>query len=245
MITQRRLRFVGSFLLACLAGLAVWYAFRQHEPVYQGKRLSAWIDEVAALDRLAVIVHSNSPQVQAVRAIGTNAIPWLVSELGKPPPLRWRLNQILGKLRIVKYRFPIPTTRGEYQHMHQLRARSGFWALAELAEPAIPDLVDMMGRQPEFAPSALAGIGAPALQVLHRCLTNMPTNIAATSPRVNSAESTIGSLYVAVNVGRISRADAAFLLPPVQAWAIQTNQPSSAFWAKAFLREFENKKVEP
>jgi hypothetical protein len=82
------LRFVGGFLLACLASMAVWYAFRQHEPVYQGKRLSAWVDEVAALDHLAEIVNSNSPQVKAVRDIGTNAIPWLVSELGKPPPLR-------------------------------------------------------------------------------------------------------------------------------------------------------------
>lgn len=240
MITQRRLPFAGGFLLACLAGWAVWYSCRQHEPVYQGKRLSAWADEVVGVGKLVAIVNSNHPQVRAVREIGTNAIPWLVNELRKPPPLRWRLNQLLGKQRIIKYRFSMPTS-GDYQHMHQQRARVGFWALGELAEPAIPSLVSLLEREPEFAPSALAGIGAPALPALQHCLTNVPPYIASTDPRVTMVGNTIGGLYVAINVGRTSRSEAEFLLPTIQVWAKATNR-FPAYWAEGFLSEFEQAK---
>jgi hypothetical protein len=82
--------------------------------------------------------------------------------------------------------------------MHQLRARCGFWALGEVAEPAIPSVVRLMERQPEFASSALAGIGTPALQALHHCLTNIPLNISSKDPRAGLAADTIGSLYVAM-----------------------------------------------
>lgn len=232
---------ICSSLLVGFVALSIWYAWRPSEPMHQGRRLSEWIGAVTALGHLRDIVNGDSPSVRAVQAMGTNAIPWLLREMRKPPPLRWQLNQILEKQPLIKYRFAVSAGAG---NVHQLRARCGFWALAHLAEPAIPDLEVMLERQPEFAPSALAGIGAPALEALHNCLTNIPTNLSATDPRVALAESTIGSLYVAISVGRISRADAAFLIPPVQAWARQTNQHRPAFWAKAFLGEFEHKKVE-
>ncbi len=44
-------------------------------PVYSGKPLSVWADEVCALNHLSNVINTNHPEVRAVRAIGTNAIP--------------------------------------------------------------------------------------------------------------------------------------------------------------------------
>src|SRR6185503_16726237 len=77
-----------------------------HEPSYGGKKLSAWLDELSAMDHPANWDPGTKP-AQAVRAIGTNAIPWLLYELRtEPSGLQWRLNQLLTKQKIVKYRFP-------------------------------------------------------------------------------------------------------------------------------------------
>jgi hypothetical protein len=49
--------------------------------------------------------------------------------------------------------------------------------------------------------------------------------------------SALGGLFVAIQVGRISKADAAFLLPAVRLWAKDTNR-DAAYWARGVLREF-------
>jgi hypothetical protein len=42
--------------------------------VYAGKRLSVWAEEVRNLNRLANIVNTDHPAVQAMRATGTNGL---------------------------------------------------------------------------------------------------------------------------------------------------------------------------
>jgi hypothetical protein len=103
-----------------MVGLSIRYSFRPSEPVYEGKRLSEWVVEVTALDRFDTIVNVDSASLRAMQAIGTNAIPWLLSEIKKPPPLRWQLNRILGKQQVIKHRFAVLAAAG---NLHQLRAR--------------------------------------------------------------------------------------------------------------------------
>ena len=168
--SRRKRWLMGTLLLGGLAVAGIWSSCGPRDPVYSGKRLSVWAEEVRNLNRLANIVNTDHPAVQAVRAIGTKAIPWLLSELRKPPRGWWQLNHFLEKQTLIKYRFPVPADA----HKHQLRARCGFWALGEMAAPAIPTLVGLLDRQPEFASSALAGIGAPALPAIEHLLTNNP-----------------------------------------------------------------------
>lgn len=222
----------GVVAASASAAVCAWLFWKSHEPVYAGKTLSAWADELCKLDRLSNIVSTARPQVRAMRAIGTNAIPWLTDELIRPAPLAWRINQLLDKQSVIKYRLP---TTAPFPYWHQLRARAGFWALGEIAEPAIPKLASLLEREPEFAPSALAGIGARALPALEKCLTNTRPYHASSGPQAKLPGSPIGGLYVAIDLGRISRSEAAYLLPTIRVWYEQNTNRDAAYWARGVL----------
>jgi hypothetical protein len=220
----------GSLVLAGLAGICAWLLRAPPEPEYSGKRLSVWAEELCQLNHLRNVIDTNCAAVRAVLAIGTNAIPWAARELVRPPPLGWRLNNLLQKQRFIRSRFAVAT---DFER-HHLRARAVFWALGNAAEPAIPRLLSMVEREPDLGPSALAGIGAPALPALAHCLTNIPP--AATSrDHARMVASALGGLYIAIDVGRISRSEASYLLPTVREW--QTNR-ETRYWADGVLREF-------
>jgi|SRR6267154_1855592 len=82
----------SSKLLLCCALMVGAVAVKGQDqstggPFYAGKALSSWVDGVAALSHLQQTpVNTNYPEVRAVRAIGTNAIPWLLSEMTNQPP---------------------------------------------------------------------------------------------------------------------------------------------------------------
>ena|SRR5205809_885653 len=220
----------GSLVLAGLASICAWLLRAPPEPEYSGKRLSVWAEELCKVSHLKSVIDTNYTAVQAMRAIGTNAIPWSLHELTMPPPLKWRLNQLLQKQTFIRYRFPAAT---DFER-HHLRARAVFWALGDVAEPAIPRLLSVVGKEPDLGPSALAGIGAPALPALEYCLTNIPP-AAASRQDAKVVASALGGLYVAIDVGRISRSEASYLLPTVRKW--QTNG-EARYWADGVLREF-------
>ena len=217
-----KLRSSNSKLLlwcALMIGGSVVRAQHQavEEPVYAGKPLSSWVDRVAA--HLGQVANTNYAGVRAVRAIGTNAIPWLLSEINNQPPFG---------------------ASDERSNFHQLRANAGFWALGQTAAPAIPKLLEHLEEQPEFVPRALAGIGLPSLAALQQCLTNapryVPPYLLKQIPRERAAVSALAALFVSIDSGRISKSDAAYLLPNVRAWAKDTN-PEAAYWADGVLRK--------
>jgi hypothetical protein len=221
----------GSLTLFFLGGLALWEAASHREPAFSGKRLSVWLDELARLD-FQKRADTNSVQVKAVRAIGTNAIPWLLADLrAKRNPWEWRLNQLLGKQHLINFRFSDIDKR-------RSRATFGFEALGEAAAPAIPALLGMVEDQPGYVPSALAGIGAPALPALGQCLTNTRSYATSIGQFAPIPGSTIGALYNAINLGRISQSKAAFLLPTIRQWAQSTNQ-NAAWYAASFLKDLD------
>lgn len=131
---------------------------------------------------------------------------------------QWRFNQLLNKQRLIKYRFPDVNDRLS-------RASLGFWALGEMAEPAIPDLLALVNAYPGFVPGALAGIGRPAVPALQQCLTNMTmyTNSLGTYAIVPG--NTIAEIFNATSYGPFSKSDIEIFLPTIQYWARQsTNQ---------------------
>lgn len=229
---HRRLIVVAAVAGAIVSSIVV-IILSSREPTHGGKKLSVWLDELSAL-QFPREWDPQTEQVMAVRAIGTNAIPWLLREYrAADSRWQWRGNQLLGKQSLIKYRFPDSHTRLR-------RATVGFQALGELAEPAIPALMKLVEDKPGYVPSALAGIGPPAIPALQQCLTNVqmyPTSVGQIAPIPNN---TIGAIYNAIQAGRLSNSHAAIFLPAVRDWAQSTNRNPAVYNSAAmFLQDFD------
>lgn len=195
------------------------------EPVYEGRPISAWTDELLTVSHIAKTTEQNRAAVRAIRAMGTNALPWLLAEMRQVPSL----GEDQG-----------PAGEPPGGHLHQARARFGFWALGEAGSPAIPELLKLLDQKPDAVPSALAGIGAPAIPALEYCLTNaphyVPPYLLRTVPGSRYVVSALGGLAMALQAGRIQRIDAEHLVPVVRAWADDTNK-TGAYWARGVLSQ--------
>lgn len=186
-------------------------------PVYDGKPLAAWVDRMLE-SLLGDITYTNRSDVQAVRSIGTNAIPWLLSELTATP---WR---------------------GGSNVLHQNRARYGFWALGEIGAPAVPSLVNLVEQQPDAVPSALAGIGVRGLPAIVYCLTNNFVDLRPNGFHAQIPISALGGLFVAIDAKRISTNEAFYLLPLVRTWTQSTNR-EAAFWAEGVMEKLSPESI--
>jgi hypothetical protein len=216
-------------LLVVIATIA-WHALSNREPSYSGKRLSVWLDELVELEPRKRM-DPQAPPVQAVRPLGTNAIPWLMKELKyRSEPWAWRINDLLAKQQFIKYRFPDASK-------HNARGTAGFEALGELGVAAIPSLLALVEEVPGPVPYALAGIGTPALPALAQCLTNTKSYTTSSGELAPIPGNTIDALYRAAACDRIQLSEVAFLLPTIQMWAQSTNQ-HAARNAKGMLRDF-------
>ena len=107
----------------------------------------------------------------AVRQIGTNAIPALLRMLRyKESPLKRMLARIISKQSLVKFHIP-PA------HVPPYTALRGFFALGPAAKPAVPELVALLhngknGAVATYAGLALAGFGPEVLPLLTSASTN-------------------------------------------------------------------------
>jgi HEAT repeat protein len=111
---------VLAVFLMFLCGVIAWEVWHLREPVYQGKRLSIWLQSYTPA--------GNSPETdEALQTIGTNAIPILLDNL--------RANDSALKLKLAA--LGLPYTLAETRH---LRAEKGFTALGDAASNAAPDL---------------------------------------------------------------------------------------------------------
>lgn len=141
--------------VAAVAALG-WAISRPAEPSYQGKRLSSWLEGVCGCG----LGELDAEAVVAVRAIGTNAIPFLLEELqARNMPGLAALDWVASKLSFTWNPLSAMARRN--------RAIAGFGALGEQAAPAIPKLSKLMfGPDKDDAWSAqgaLGGIGGPTV----------------------------------------------------------------------------------
>ncbi len=73
---------LAALVLTASAGIAWWLLTSpESEPVYQGKRLGAWLAELDKEMPAANISWTNGPAATAIQQIGTNAVPYLHSRL--------------------------------------------------------------------------------------------------------------------------------------------------------------------
>jgi hypothetical protein len=234
----RRLIIAGGMLMAGFAVILITTG-GPTEPAHGGKKLSAWLDELNAMT-FPGECDPNTRPAQAVRAIGTDAIPWLLDELGiEGSALKTRLNQLLVRQSFIKFRF-------EDSHIRLRRAVMGFAALGPIAKPAIPSLLKLVEKNPGYAPTALAYVGPPAIPALQQCLTNYHSYNSSVGRIVPIPGNTIPAIFNAIQAGRLSNSHAAIFLPAVKAWAQSTNKnPALYDGTRMFLQHFDSTNATP
>lgn len=233
---QRRLIIGGGLVLAVITLILV--ASRgPTEPAHGGKKLSAWLDEMSAMT-FPGECDPNTRPAQAVREIGTNAIPWLLHELSarRGGALKWRLNQLLMRQNIIKDPFLD-------NHRQMRRAVMGFAALGPTAEAAIPSLLKLIeDGETGYTPTALAYVGPPAIPALQQCLTNYRAWNTSYGRVVPIPANTIPAIFNAISARRLSNSHAALFLPAVKTWvkSLSTNgNPAVYDGTDMFLKNFD------
>jgi hypothetical protein len=182
---------VGLVVLG-MAGLiwaVVWLA-TPREPSYQGKTLSEWIAPFCrqtakglGLDAPAGQQHFQElePARQAVTAIGTNALQFLIARLNhRESALHRTVRQLLEKQPYLRFRLSDP-------NVSKIRAIRALAILGPAAQPAIPSL-KAAAQGPVWtlwphAINALSWMGAEGIRALVEQYTNAPASrreIAAT-----------------------------------------------------------------
>lgn len=228
------------WVISLCAGVAVltcaiaWRSAVSSEPQFAEKELSWWLDDLA--NRGPTRGANGTNQITAIRAIGTNAIPWLLREYrqstGKGAVLAKKLNNLLGKQNLFSFRLRDP----DY---HIYRATVGFRALGEIAQPAIPELLSMLEANPRLVLDALVSIGRPAVPAVLHCLTNTRPYNNQLPLEGDVPQTAISALFDAAINGELSEADTAVFIPEIEAWEDQTtNQPVQAK-AKYFLDNYQ------
>jgi len=152
-----RLRITLAFASLAIAVLAALTVLFPREPMYHGKRLSAWLRDVE--NGGAVTTERSVHAREALRQIGTNAVPCLLKMLRAQDPT-WK-TEAVGWLQDkcnIDWSFSLANSQWQ-------RALAGFETLGGTAEPAIPDLRAMIsGADRDLAiraMRALRGISGP------------------------------------------------------------------------------------
>jgi hypothetical protein len=181
-----RKRSLLVFLAVWLVGVVVcWILTRPREPSYDGRRLSQWL--AIAAERAGVA--ESGEEAKAIRAIGTNAIPYLLKWMEYKRPW-WRVE--LEHLQVVR-NYPVPAsiledTKDDLADSAWL----GFQILGREAETAIPELTRIVttanpaahqrmprwrGFSSQRAMFALQGIGGKAFLPVVFAMTNQPWGV--------------------------------------------------------------------
>ena len=150
-----------------MIALVLAVCWRQAEPRHQGKPLSFWLRGFES-----ETMEARWQSAEALRQIGTNALPHLIAQLRQPVSRqepRWRqtLRMFLSKQSLIKITVPRPPDR-------RVEALAALDALGPLAKTAVPDLEALLHESPpdHRAIMVLARIGPEALPALSRALTN-------------------------------------------------------------------------
>jgi hypothetical protein len=141
----RRRWAISLFAILALITLALWP--REKEPHYKGKKLSEWLDD-----------YNNPVAKQAILAIGTNALPFLLEWLRNERP-EWH-NQLDDLARQTPMFDQSVERADNRRHLLQMNAPYGFKALGALGLPAVPVLTNL------FCDLGWNGSGASAGEAL-------------------------------------------------------------------------------
>ena len=131
-MTRRRYILIVGYSTATILAAALTLTLPR-EPSWNGYPLRSWLQSGYG----SGMTHGDSDQDEAdeaIRHIGTEALPILIRELGATDsPIRWRLFQFCQN-------HSVPWFRHEYPDERRSRAVAAFQALRGLAAPALPEI---------------------------------------------------------------------------------------------------------
>jgi HEAT repeat protein len=142
MLTQRRkLLLLGAVALAAAGVGIVWTALSHREPVYHGKSLTAWMDQMYRCQLSARTFPELAKAEEArtaIHEIGTNALPSLIRMVRARDS---QFKKALLALAANQSVFGLPFKSADYYHN---RATWCFRALGRDAKPAFPALIELL-----------------------------------------------------------------------------------------------------
>ena len=165
-------------LAVTVAGIVLFWPRGPKEPVYQGKKLSQWIDEAGTHPVLPVegqdLLTSMQSARQSIRTLGTNALPWLMSEFtGASSKSRKGFTRRVSQ----NIRWAL---RLQDNNVRTRRAVRGIYVLGSNAAPALPALstyLTVPGRRSDAA-YAMAGAGELSLPYMLQAVASTNTDLA-------------------------------------------------------------------
>src|SRR5258708_21110164 len=136
----KRFGILIGFLLASVLGVFVWRASGPREPVFGGRTLTSWLER--HVPSTSADPPYDSPgwkkADEALRTIGTNAIPTLLQMIRAkdPPPVVLKLLQAAGRYRWTRINY-------RYAYWRNEEAEYAFQVLGTNAASAVPELIKM------------------------------------------------------------------------------------------------------
>lgn len=181
--SSRRRRYASPDMKACsrkavfvlfgvlALGLLSWGWLRFREPIYQGRRLSSWLEELGR----SWPGQGSEQSAQAIREIGTNALPHIINAIkANDPPIKVKLVGLLRRQNLIKFQFRMADEKRD-------RAYKALLVLRSEAKSAIPEIGRMLDE------GYLAGIATTALFAIGK--DSIPELVAAcghTNPSVRA-----------------------------------------------------------
>lgn len=231
-----------------LAGIAFWL-LRPSEPVHEGRPLSAWLEDLTSTRD--GVEHERA--TEAVRAIGTNAVPHLL-RLARYEDSRWRVTLNHWLRELPENLSPSLAQLEERERWNQ--ALAGFLALGPEAKDSVPALTELMmtSERPSMAPLYLQAIGTNGIPALVSALTlsnraNRVSAVMALAKFGPRAESSVPAIVAAIDtndlsshtyfvmaLGQIGRRPD--LAVPALAQALGSASMEVRVWAALMLAEF-------
>jgi hypothetical protein len=133
---MKRMRLIIILVIILLGSLLALYLHQDREPSYQGRKLSEWLEDHSYQQRrtkqdTALLIACTN----AVRQIGTNAIPFLLKSIpSKDGEFKKRIKFLLGRQSVIRFHF-----KDEDEEAGLVYA--GFCLLGKDARSAVPALV--------------------------------------------------------------------------------------------------------
>jgi HEAT repeat protein len=151
---KRRLRAVLVIMLTCLAGLLAWQFLHPREPVYQGKTLTAWLEQFSTNHFTHRGSTADKEAEEAIRQIGENALPVLLELIAaKESAFEKKVAAILPK----RWQRRLESQQAWYR---RTLATAGFVALGPIAKPAVPALMGLASSEnPDIRRHAVYALG--------------------------------------------------------------------------------------
>ena len=169
-VTKRAFKPLAALVLLTAFVFIAWDLTHQKpEPVWSGKPLSAWTEDLATGSSKEI----REAAEDAIRHIGAAGIPTLLRMLrARDTILHPVMVRIVRELNREQSKAVFRILSARDQHVN---AALAFEALGPIARPAIAPLKDLLvrHRDPEFVADALAGIGPEGVLAILEALPKM------------------------------------------------------------------------